>query len=80
MELLIAPLNPYQTRRYSFKVISRSLDQKAPPLVVEEGSVQITGIPWFRRLWPYLIFAFISALVIVTAVLAVASLLTNLGI
>jgi VWFA-related protein len=79
IDLLIAPLNPYQTRNYSFKVISRSLDQKDPPLVVEEGSVQIVGISWFRRLLPYLVFALTSALVIATAVLAVGFLLANLG-
>jgi len=79
IDLLIAPLNPYQTRNYSFKVISRSLDQEDPPLVVEEGSVQIVGISWFRRLLPYLIFTLSSTLVIATAVLVVGFLLANLG-
>jgi VWFA-related protein len=76
LDLLIAPLNPYQTHNYLFKVISRSLDQKDPPLVIEEGSAQIVGISWFRRLLLYSIFALTFALVMATAVLVVAFLWT----
>jgi hypothetical protein len=82
VDLLIAPLNPYRSRYYSFRVISRSLDQEKPPLVVEEGSIQIVGISWFRRLLPYFVFAlvgFIFAFVMVAAVLGVTSLLTISG-
>lgn len=77
LDLRIAPLNPYQTQHYSFRVISRALEQENAPLMVEKGSVQVVGVSWFHRLLPYFTFA---TVVMVIAVPVMVLLLVNLGI
>jgi hypothetical protein len=77
LDLRIAPLNPYQTQHYSFKVVSRAIEQEDAPLVVEKGSVQIVRVSQFRRLLPYFIFAVVA---MVIAGLAIVFLLMNLGV
>ena len=69
LDLLISPLDFYRTQHYSFKVISRAAGQEDVPLV-EEGHVQIEGIPWLYRLLPYLVFAVFAAVVVLAAVFA----------
>jgi VWFA-related protein len=68
IDLLIAPLNPYRTQDYSFKLISRALGQEGAPLAIEEGNVRIVGISWFRRLLPFLIFAIVTITIMSLAV------------
>ncbi len=76
IDLLIAPRKPHRTQRYSFKVLSKAIESESAPLVVEEGSIQIKGRSWFRRLIPYLLFA----MIIVVIVLSVIFLVMNLDI
>jgi phosphoglycerol transferase MdoB-like AlkP superfamily enzyme len=66
LDLLISPLDFYRTQFYSFKVISRTVEQEDVSLV-EEGHVQIDKIPWLYRLLPYLVFAIFAAVVVLAA-------------
>ncbi|MEJ2762017.1 MAG: hypothetical protein P8126_10965 [Gammaproteobacteria bacterium] len=75
VDVFIAPLNPHRMQRYAFKVISKAIEPADSPLVAQEGEVQMTGISWFRRLLPYLIFVGITLVV----GLAAMFLLVNLG-
>ncbi len=55
VDLLIDPIErPRKTQHYPIVVTSRSIEQADAPLVVEEGSVQIEGVSWFRHLLPFL--------------------------
>ena len=60
LDLRIDPVKPYQARDYAFKVTSRSIEQEMDaaypeaPLVVEEKSLHVAGVPWVRRLLPFL--------------------------
>jgi hypothetical protein len=75
LDLLITPLNPHRTQRYSFKVVSRAVEQESAPLV-EEGNIQIVGVSWLRRLLPYLMFVVFAGGVVLVA----AFLLVNLSV
>jgi hypothetical protein len=67
LELAVAATRTSKTRQYAFDIVSRAVEQEAAPLVSEEGSIQIRGIPWFLRVLPYLS---ILALAIVAVLLA----------
>jgi hypothetical protein len=67
LELTVAATRTSKARQYPFAVISRAVEQEAAPLVSEEGSIQIRGIPWILRILPYLA---ILALAIVAVLLA----------
>jgi hypothetical protein len=55
IDLLIDPVKPYQTQQRTFKVTSKSIELEDAPVVTEETSLQIVGVPWFRRLVPFLL-------------------------
>ena len=74
IDLLVDPANPYQTQDYSFKVISRSLEQPEPPLIVEESNIQIVGLTPFQRYSPFLI-----VLLVAVMLLSIASWLIGTG-
>jgi hypothetical protein len=76
VDLLIDPVRPHQTQRCSFKVISRAAEQKDAPLVMEDGSIQIAGISWFRLYLPALIFGAVTAI----AILSIVFLMINSGL
>jgi hypothetical protein len=75
IDLSITPIEkPKRTQAFSFKLLSRAIEQADAPLVEEEGRVEITGFSWLHRLFSYLIFVTIA----VTAILIVLFLVLNL--
>lgn len=74
VDLLVDPANPYQTQDCPFKVISRSLEQPEPPLIVEESNIQIVGLTPFQRYSPFLI-----VLLVAVMLLSIASWLIGTG-
>jgi VWFA-related protein len=57
VDLMVAPLKPYQSQAYNFSVTSKPIESEQAPLLTEQGQVQIKGISWFGRLIPILITA-----------------------
>ena len=51
VNLLIKPVKPFQAQHYSFTITSRSLEQSDAPPALEQGNVQVTALPWYRRYW-----------------------------
>lgn len=67
VELIIDPANPYEKQEYTFTVNSRSAEQPEATLVSEQGTVQMVGIPWFKRFFPVFV-AVVFLLVLTVAV------------
>jgi hypothetical protein len=49
VDLLIEPVKPFDAQYYPFTINSSSLEQTEREPVVEQGSVQIQGLAWYRR-------------------------------
>lgn len=76
VDLVMDPVRPHQSQDCSFSVISRGMEQKDAPPVVEEGKVQIVGVSWFRLYLPPIAFGVVSTM----AILVIASLMTQAGL
>jgi hypothetical protein len=70
VDLHIAPLNPYRTQGFAFKVASRAVEPADSRPMVEEGEFEIRGISWFSRLAAHLVFVAVTAVVVLAAVLS----------
>jgi VWFA-related protein len=57
VDLLVAPLKPYQSQEYSFTISSKPAGPAEALLVTEQGQLYIKGIGWFARLIPIMLAA-----------------------
>ncbi len=64
IDMLITPLNPGRSQRYSFRVMSKAVEPAESPWLNENGHVQIQGISWFRRLLLFMLFMTVTFVVI----------------
>jgi hypothetical protein len=70
VDLHIAPLNPYRTQGYTFKVASTAVEPADSRPIFEEGEFEIRGISWFSRVAAHLVFVAVAAVVVLAAVLS----------
>ena len=75
VDLFIKAMTSGKSQYRLFQVFSSSVEQENAPLVVEEGSVQIGGGFWTRRVLPYLLIAAAAI-----TILLLAFWLTNIGV
>jgi hypothetical protein len=75
VDLLIKAMTSGKSQHRLFQVFSSSVEQENAPLVVEEGSVQIGGGFWTRRVLPYLLIAAAAI-----TILLLAFWLANIGV
>jgi hypothetical protein len=66
LDLLVKPRNPRQSQHYTFKVISRNIEQEETEEKIELSNIDFKGITWLKFTWPYfalgvLVLAFITA-------------------
>ncbi|MBN1937897.1 MAG: VWA domain-containing protein [Anaerolineae bacterium] len=64
IQLLVVPTRLYRAGMYTFKVISKSIEQESAPVQTQEGYIQVPRVSWF--------FHILSVLVVAGAITAVA--------
>ncbi len=69
LDLRIDPVDPRQTRAYTFDVYSRPLEQPDEPPLVETGTIKIRRPSWLRRWGPVFLVLFITAWLILFTLL-----------
>jgi hypothetical protein len=65
LDLIVKSAPPRDDQLRSFRVVSRSLEQRDAPQVVEEGSLPIKGGFWVQRLLPELAILTISLVILI---------------
>lgn len=65
LDLIVKSAPPRADQLRSFRVVSRSLDHRDAPQVVEEGSLPIKGGFWVQRLLPELAILMISLVILI---------------